>query len=557
MPNKAEFDFIGTALTIELYRNGIWETAVSCATNSEIAAHKTSDYWLEFDLTGKQAEKIRIYIPSTVSAGSGRSISFYEIECSGAELIGGAISPENTVSNITDGKTDTYLEVFETNTYTVEIELPGPRALTTLNVCEFIESSNLINGTLSTASDSTDIEVFKGGYWVKIYDNVSLADRTTSFDMYGVECSKIRITFENTRLFDNESVLRSAKISEISCIAINETSDYTEMKAALDKFPITAANSKTYRQFCEYVLNLKATQSEIDAYTSEIDEYCRMINDVSFTPKSSITLGSELVYNVYVPVKDYLKSFTVDGKTYANAMIVTLDDGNQYYHIAVPMAASEAAKGIVLKASVTIGGKDYNGTWTMSITKYAKSVIESGTAEEVTLVKDVLAYIKAAYVYFDADDKDEAITAIDEILGTYERAFKKVLGETNTEEGLKSVSIILDEKPIVRFVLPDGKTAENYTFKIGNKKLEYTTETVTVDGKDHAYVELKLYAYQLIGEIAYTDGTYSGSFHINSYYDFVTTDEAYKNNTALITLVEKLYNYCKSAEAYRASVTNE
>ena len=281
------------------------------------------------------------------------------------------------------------------------------------------------------------------------------------------------------------------------------------------------------------------------------------IASLSFSPKTSITLGSELVYNVYVPVKDYLKSFTVDGKTYANAKIVTLDDGNQYYHIAVPMAASEAAKSIVLKASVTIGGKDYNGTWTMSITKYAKSVIESGTAEEVTLVKDVLAYIKAAYVYFDADDKDEAITAIDEILGTYERAFEKVLGETNTEEGLKSVSIILDEKPIVRFVLPEGKTAENYTFKIGNKTLEYTTGTVTVDGKDHAYVELKLYAYQLIGEIAYTDGTYSGSFHINSYYDFVTTDEAYKNNTALITLVEKLYNYCKSAEAYRASVTNE
>ena len=556
LPNKAEFDFIGTALTIELYRNGIWETAVSCATNSELAAHKVSDYWLEFNLSGKQAEKIRIYIPSTVSAGSGRSISFYEIECSGAELIGGAISSENTVSNLTDGKTDTYLEVLDTNTYTVEIELPGPRALTTLNVYEFIENGNLINGILSTASDSTDIEVFKGGYWVKIYDNVSLGDRITSFDMYSVECSKIRITFENTRLFDNESVLRSAKISEISCTATAEPADYTEMKTALDKFPITAAKSKTYRQFCEYVLNLKATQSEIDAYTSEIDEYCRMTKDVSFTPKSSITLGSELVYNVYVPVADYLKSFTVDGKTYANAKIVTLDDGNQYYHIAVPMAASEAARNIVLKAIVTINGKDYNGTWTMSITKYAKSVIESGTAEEVTLVKDVLAYIRAAYVYFDKDDKDEAITAIDGILGTYERTFEKILGETNTEEGLKSVIIVLNEKPVVRFILPEGKGAEDYTFKCGDKTLEYTTGTVISDDKEHTYVELELYAYQLIGEIAYTDGTYSGSFHINSYYDFVTTDEAHKNNTALITLVEKLYNYAKSAEAYRASVVS-
>ena len=185
----------------------------------------------------------------------------------------------------------------------------------------------------------------------------------------------------------------------------------------------------------------------------------------------------------------------------------------------------------------------------MSITKYAKSVIESGTAEEVTLVKDVLAYIRAAYVYFDKYDKDEAITAIDGILGTYERTFEKILGETNTEEGLKSVIIVLNEKPVVRFILPEGKGAEDYTFKCGDKTLEYTTGTVTSDDKEHTYVELELYAYQLIGEIAYTDGTYSGSFHINSYYDFVTTDEAHKNNTALITLVEKLYNYCKSAEA--------
>jgi len=557
LPNKAEFDFVGTALTIELYRNGTWETAVSCKTNSEIAAHKASNYWLDFDLSGKQAEKIRIYIPSTVSAGSGRSISLYEIECSGSELIGGAISSENTVSNMTDGKTDTYLEVLDTNTYTVEIELPSPRALTTLNVYEFIEDSNLINGVLSTASNSTDIEVFKGGYWVKIYDNVSLGDRITSFDMYGVECSKIRITFENTRLFDNESVLRSAKISEISCIATSKTLDYTEMKAALNNFPNSAANSKTYRQICGYILNLKATQSEIDAYTSEINEYCRMITDVDFTPRSSITLGSDLVYNIYIPVTDILKSFTIDGVAYENAETVVLDDGSSYYRIKVPMAASEAARNIVLKASVTVNGKNYTGNWTMSITKYAKSVIESGTAEEVTLVKDVLAYIRAAYVYFDADGKDEAVATIGEILGDYNNVFAKVEGSTDVDNGLWGVVIVLEEKPAIRFVLPEGVTADNYKFKSGNRTLEYTIGTMTIEGKTHIYAEVSLYAYQLINEVTYTDGTNSGTWHINSYYDFVTTDNEHKDDKNLISLVEKLYNYCKSAEIYRASVTSK
>ena len=61
----------------------------------------------------------------------------------------------------------------------------------------------------------------------------------------------------------------------------------------------------------------------------------------------------------------------------------------------------------------------------------------------------------------------------------------------------------------------------------------------------------------MINEITYTDGTNSGTWHINSYYDFVTTDDELKSDTNLISLVEKLYNYCKSAEAYRASVTNK
>ena len=59
----------------------------------------------------------------------------------------------------------------------------------------------------------------------------------------------------------------------------------------------------------------------------------------------------------------------------------------------------------------------------------------------------------------------------------------------------------------------------------------------------------------MIREITYTNGTESGCYHINSYYDFVTTDSEHKNDANLINLVEKLYNYAKSAEDYRASVS--
>ncbi|MBR2651195.1 MAG: discoidin domain-containing protein, partial [Clostridia bacterium] len=160
--------------------------------------------------------------------------------------------------------------------------------------------------------------------------------------------------------------------------------------------------------------------------------------EFDFIPKTSITLGSELVYNVYVPATDFLKSYTVNGLTYEDAEIVTLEDGKSYYHVAVSMPASEAAGDIVLKVILTIDGKDYTGTFTMSIPKYARAIIEMNSSEEeVTLVKDVLAYIRAAYVYFNAADKDEAIAVIDEVLGTYESEFAKVEGNTNTAEGLK------------------------------------------------------------------------------------------------------------------------
>jgi hypothetical protein len=222
------------------------------------------------------------------------------------------------------------------------------------------------------------------------------------------------------------------------------------------------------------------------------------------------------------------------------------------------MAASEAAKNIVLKATVTMDGKDYNGTFTMSIPKYSEKVLASSANDaQKTLVKDVLAYVKAAYIYFDADDKTEAVNTIDEILGDYNVGFSKFEGTTDVDDGLSVVVIVLEEKPVIRFLLPDGATPDEYTFKAGNTVLDVTAGTMTVENKTYNYAEVSLYAYQMIREITYTNGTDGGCYHINSYYDFVTTDEEHKNDTDLISLIEKLYNYCKSAEAYRASVTNK
>ncbi|MBQ3016653.1 MAG: metallophosphoesterase [Clostridia bacterium] len=277
------------------------------------------------------------------------------------------------------------------------------------------------------------------------------------------------------------------------------------------------------------------------------------IEKLDFTPKTSITLGSELVYNIYVPVADYLKSFTVDGATVENAEVVTLDDGNSYYRIEVSLPAKEAARNIILKAAVTAGGKDYTGTWTVSIPKYAAALLETNVSEEEkTLVKDVLQYIRAAYTYFGTEDAEQ-IAKIDTLLGDY--ASKPTVEGSDAADttGMKSATLVLSGKPSIRFYLADGANASEYKFYIGGKQIK------TVVSEDGTYVDIDVYAYELCETVTYTvDGEDAGSFHINAYYAFVsgTGENSYTgaDKEALTALTECFWKYLQSARAYRESV---
>lgn len=271
--------------------------------------------------------------------------------------------------------------------------------------------------------------------------------------------------------------------------------------------------------------------------------------DFDFTPKTSITLGSELVYNIYVPAAEYLESFTVDGETCENAELVTLENGEDYYRVPVTLPAREAARDVILAATLTEGGKDYEATWTMSIPKYAKRVVESNAVdEEITLVRDVLSYIRAAYAYFDCIDA-EKIAMIDEILGAnYDESNAPALDGSKDVPtvGLKGAAYVLDAKPAIRFYITAD--ASSYAFYVNGARLE------TVSGADEngAYLEASVYAYKMGETVDYTvNGEAAGSYHINSYHNFVSTDDKYKNNDELINLVSRFAKYCESASAYR------
>ena len=296
--------------------------------------------------------------------------------------------------------------------------------------------------------------------------------------------------------------------------------------------------------------------------TAENDGYAvyKLVSSkvTEFVPKTSITLGSELIYNVYVPQDDSLKSFTVDGETYENLTPVTLDDGKQYYLISVALESSKAARSIVLQVTLTVDGKDYTGTFTMSIPKYAKKILASNAnKEETTLVKDVLAYIRSAYTFFNGTTVPE----IDEILGTYEST--TVINTADAEKtatGLSGATFVLGARPAVRFYFSGAYAYNLFSFKVGERALKITEDNYNASEN---YVEFSLYAYEMTEVFSYTvaNTEVAGKYNLISYYAYASGsgENDYKgaDKEALTDVTAKFYNYCVSAAAYRNSVINK
>ncbi|MBQ3015935.1 MAG: hypothetical protein IJD79_04060 [Clostridia bacterium] len=559
---KANPAFVGSSLTIKLYL-GEEETVVyNYTTNADIVKHDpTQSGCLRFDLTGYKAEKIEFIIPTVVS---GQTASFYEIECSGTTESLEAPEVNYSAENVFDGNDETYTSIVNGSKYTLNVDFPVSKGvLRTLTVKELIDGANLVSGALSTASDDTKIEVYCGGAWLTIYDNVALsADGVTEFNFYAVECSKLRITFSNTRLFDNEEAYRAAKISGIELDMSRFPADVKSLAVALEKFPTvdmsndlndrynSLFDSNVYKKFKQYALDLNADEAKIEEYSSEVESYLGSIQSISFVPKTSITLSNELIFNIYVPVNNALKSFTIDGEALNTDEVVSID-GNDYYRAKVELPSSEAARNIRLVAIITANGKDYKGSWTVNIPKYAEKIIEEGTETEVQLVRDVLSYIRAAYAYFDKTD-DAAMAKIETLLGEgYDENNKPAFNGSAEEPtvGLKGVTFVLDAVPAIKFYI--SESAEKYEFYSNGEKLNANLGS---DAKGE-YLEVDVYAYAMSETITYTiDGDLAGSYHINSYYTFVTTDDKYKNDSELINLVERFARYCESAAKYRDSV---
>ena len=98
--------FAGASMTIEVLTDGEWETVYSIGSNADFLEYRVMytegevKGYLSFNLLGKSATAMRIYIPNTVGTNS---ISFYQIECSGTKSYTGAGTTVE-MSNIFSGK---------------------------------------------------------------------------------------------------------------------------------------------------------------------------------------------------------------------------------------------------------------------------------------------------------------------------------------------------------------------------------------------------------------------------------------------------------------------
>ena len=278
------------------------------------------------------------------------------------------------------------------------------------------------------------------------------------------------------------------------------------------------------------------------------------VDNANVVPKSSITLDSDLILNVYIPNKAYINKIEIDGNTYTDFSALPLKtvDGEDYFLFSFPLASNEAARKVPLSITVTGEALTAKKNYDISIPEYAAAIMKSkeASANEKVLVADILSYVKAAYVHFESEDS-EAIAAIDDLLDPDHAKISPVRIEGNADapsEGFMGARFILAATPALRFYIADEADESLYTFKSGDITLPARSGR-DIDGK---YLEVDVYAYSLADRIdCFLDGENKGSYHINSYYDYITNAPEHKDNAELCELLRRFWKYCQSARAYR------
>ena len=265
--------------------------------------------------------------------------------------------------------------------------------------------------------------------------------------------------------------------------------------------------------------------------------------------KTSVTLYTNFIYNVYVPVANVNK-ITVNGVVvdYEETEV----DGVSYYLVKVNLAAAESLSDIKVTVTLNSGETTVDANWTLSVLKYTGSVI-NGDYNKVTknLMKDMLAYATAAHNYFDNALSAEKAAMVESLLAGYSAALPT--GEAKTPANstyFKEIAVNVGAVPSFRFYLQTGYSIADFDFTVGGKTVT-ATEGIE-DGKP--YLDVAMFAYMMLDDVTYTvkaNGE-TGTYNLYSYYNYASK----LNIENLTAIVEGLMKYSASAELYRDYVVN-
>ena len=304
---------------------------------------------------------------------------------------------------------------------------------------------------------------------------------------------------------------------------------------------------------------------EVDFTDTEI------INSKALAPKNNVSLYTDFVYTVFVPTVTANTYLTVADVTLGNAKFgldavetVTID-GVSYYKISVHIAPEAAAEVYTLAVGVSYAYTYSDGTtesipttleWEVSIISYLCELVADADASVSALAKDMLSYIRAAYVYDNTSAALEEIKAqIGSVIGEgYDALNMPTIGEAKSDtDGMDGAQLLLGSAPAFIFYPKtngDGSlvyAAERYVFALDGKYRLDTTVGTDAEGKTYILVTLPAWATDNDVEYVVTDTAIHGCYNIYSYYE----NALGIGDTGLISLIERLCKYAEAAEAYK------
>jgi len=300
---------------------------------------------------------------------------------------------------------------------------------------------------------------------------------------------------------------------------------------------------------------VKASENDANANYTLLPEVM-----LGYKIKTSVSLWSNFVYNIYVPESNFVKAF-IDGKE-AETTFVTID-GENFYHIAVNLPVAKSLDNIKLTVTLNAGdNKTVDAAWTLDVLSYAKAVLASDFDDVTkTLMKDMLVYALTAYTHFEEELESAKATEVAAIINGYTKEMPES-NAVNTASGIyfNKVEISLDEVPSFRFYLNGSYTAEDFAFKVGTRNV--SADVVNDEDGNALYLEITMYAYMMLDTVSYTvtdkatNEEVTEQYNLYSYYESVTDPDNTESTAELVAIVEGLMKYSVSAKNYRSSVIN-